>query len=130
MNENLCKSAILLPLFLEMNLDEYLEKMKKIQEKLLDYLESNEKNETLHNILEDTRFHEDRYELISLLHFVLRISNNHHRDDIFDSKIEEILRFFKEFQIQNFFIFLKVTKRFSCFSIKKAYLNLITKLLK
>ena len=96
LNENLCKSAIMLPLFLEMNLDEYLEKMKKIQEKLLVYLESNEKNETLHNILEDTRFHEDRYELISLLHFVLRISNNHHRDDIFDSKIEEILRFFKE----------------------------------
>ena len=84
LNENLCKSAIMLPLFLEMNLDEYLEKMKKIQEKLLVYLESNEKNETLHNILEDTRFHEDRYELISLLHFVLRISNNHHRDDFFD----------------------------------------------
>ncbi|KAK8846928.1 hypothetical protein M9Y10_019497 [Tritrichomonas musculus] len=79
-----------------MNFEEYLEEMKRIQKNLLDFLECNDENATLTNIFEDNRFHEDKHELISILHFVLKISNNHHRDENFFSKIEEILQFFKE----------------------------------
>lgn len=71
-----------------MNFNEYLKITKEIQDRLQGYFEVNEKNETL-NIIVNTKFHEDRYELISL--FELKVSNHHHRDDNFNHKIEELL---------------------------------------
>ena len=79
-----------------MTFEESLQEMKNIQEKLHDYLEDNGNNTTLKDIFEDNRYHEDLNELIPLLHFVLKIFNNHYRDENFCSKIEEILLFFKE----------------------------------
>lgn len=71
---------------------EYLEEMKTIQEKLLQYLENENEDMSPGDIFKDNKFHD----YLSYLHLVSKISANHHRCEIFFSKIKEILQLFKE----------------------------------
>ena len=73
-----------------MNTDEYIEKMRKIQEKLLDYLEGDGKNTNLYDIFKDNNFHDNQYYIISILHLISKISNDHHRHENFFNKIFQI----------------------------------------
>lgn len=73
-----------------MNFQEYLVKMKNLHQMLLDYLEDTEDIISLDDLIED------RYKLVSLLHFIIKISNHHHQNENFISKIEKIIQFFKK----------------------------------
>ena len=113
---------------MEVNAKEFLEVMKKIQKNLLDFLEHDDNNEeqyqNLINIFDDIKIHDNQFKIKPLLYLILKISNNHHREPEFSSKIEKILQLFKEdmkniFQIMNFSIFSKATKDFFYFFLKK-----------
>ena len=95
----------------KMNSQEYLDIMKGIQESILYFLEDEANSEEnfliLENKFKDIKISENRYELLSLLHLILKISNNHYRFPNFFSKIERILLKFKK----------EITKYFSNFEI-------------
>ena len=83
-----------------MSIEKYLEEMKKIHENLLDYIDSEtnieEKYQNLKNIFEDIKIHNNQFEIKSLFYLIVKISNNHHRESGFFSKIEQILELFKD----------------------------------
>ena len=80
-----------------MNIDKYIEEMKRIQEGIINYLDYETNiEERYQNILEN------RYKLKSLLYLLLKISNNHYRDHDFFSKIERLFIFFKDEMKQYF----------------------------
>ena len=78
----------------------YLEEMKKIQQNLLDLLdyEKNveEKYQNLKNIFDDIKIYDDQYKIKSLMYLLLHICKNHHREEGFFNKIEQILNLFKD----------------------------------
>ena len=83
-----------------MNSKDYFEEMKKIQENILDYLdyESNveEKYQNLLNFFSKIKIHDNQYTIKSIFQLLIHISNNHHREERFFSKIEQILSLFKD----------------------------------
>lgn len=85
---------------LNMNVQKFLERMKKVQDKLLDYLEDesngDEQFQSLKQVLEEIEIHKDEHLLMSLLHLLVKVANNHHRDPNFFEKIEKILQMFQE----------------------------------
>ncbi|KAK8847022.1 hypothetical protein M9Y10_019597 [Tritrichomonas musculus] len=85
---------------------DFIEKMKKIEENLLLFLdkEGNDESELtkLIQILDDQKIRENKYDLKAMLHLISRISDNYHRTRPFFGKIERILKNF-ESNIKNFF---------------------------
>ena len=83
-----------------MNVNEILDEMKKIQTNLLDFLEHADNNEekfqNLLNIFDDIKIHDNQFKIKPLIYSILKISNNHHREPEFFSKIEKILQLFKD----------------------------------
>lgn len=83
-----------------MSIDEYIEKMKIIDENISEYLskESNEEEnfEKLCQNIEKQNIRSNRYHLKEFLHLLNNISNYHHRYPHFLSKIEKILTIFKD----------------------------------
>ncbi|KAK8835003.1 hypothetical protein M9Y10_025103 [Tritrichomonas musculus] len=83
-----------------MNSQEYLDAMKDIQENILNFLEGGDRADENFIILEskfyDINIKDYLYELLSLLHLIAKIGNNHHRSHDFFSKIEKILLIFEE----------------------------------
>mgnify|MGYP001150762002 CR=1 FL=1 len=83
-----------------MNPQQFLEEMKKIQENLLDYLddESNvdENLQSLYRLFEELKIHTDQHKLMSLLHLIVKIGNNHHRNPNFFEKIFKVLKIFQD----------------------------------
>uniref|UniRef100_UPI002FE02BBD hypothetical protein n=1 Tax=Helicobacter typhlonius TaxID=76936 RepID=UPI002FE02BBD len=81
-----------------MNAQKYLEDMYKIQDNLLDYLDDEEKDQekfqSLISILDQMNIHNNQHDAKLILHLLLQISNNHHRNIYFMSKIFEILQYF------------------------------------
>ena len=82
-----------------MSIEKYLEEMRKIQENLLDFIdyETNieEKYQNLKNIFDDINIHNNQFEIKSLFYTIVKISNSHYRESGFFSKIEQILKLFK-----------------------------------
>ena len=89
-----------------MSSEEYLDKMKKIQEQLLLFIDDEKNTEenfqNLKDIFINTKIKDNRYELVSLLHLILQIGNYHYRFNNFFSKLEQIITFFKE-DIKNYY---------------------------
>ena len=89
-----------------MSIEKYLEEMKKIQKSLLDYIDYEtdieEKYQNLINLFDDNKIHDNQFEIRLLFNLILKISNNHHRETGFFSKIEQILKLFKN-DIQKYF---------------------------
>ncbi|KAK8834291.1 hypothetical protein M9Y10_033174 [Tritrichomonas musculus] len=83
-----------------------VEKMKEIQNILLDYLdnESESKEELEHfiKILKDQNIVDDKHDFKLLLQLLIKIVNNHQRIRNFISKTEQILEYFKK-DIQKYF---------------------------
>lgn len=111
-----------------MDSNDYFDEMKKIQKNILDYLdyESNaeEKYQNIKMIFDDIQIHDNRYKIKSLMHLLVHISNNHHREEGFFSKIEQILSLFKEdlkkkFTNSEIFNIFKGCKRIILFFIKE-----------
>ena len=82
-----------------MDVNEYLKKMKEIQQNILDFIDQNDDIETnfqnLNYIFDEQKIGSNKHDLKLILHFILKISNNHHRTACFFNKIERILKFFK-----------------------------------
>ena len=111
-----------------MSSQEYLNIMKDIQENILTFLEEEDNSEENFIILkskfEDTRIKDHLYELLSLLHLISKIGNNHHRFPNFFRKIERILLIFKEdikkyFPNSEIFNIFKNNKRILLFLIEQ-----------
>ena len=113
-----------------MSIEIYLEKMRQIQENLLNFIESEDDNldqsfQKIKQMLLDTQIQNNIYEFKSFLHLVNKISNNHNRKINFICKIEKILILFKN-EMQKYLTFLHLTKEFFYFYLmKKSLLSII-----
>ncbi|KAK8895573.1 hypothetical protein M9Y10_024043 [Tritrichomonas musculus] len=89
-----------------MEINEYLEKKKKIQEGIIQYIEGfNELEEDYSNLLcifIDQQIRKDRRELKATFQLIMQIANNHNRSPNFFSKIEHIIIQFKK-EILNYY---------------------------
>ena len=89
-----------------MSIIEYIDKMKKIQNSLLKFVEEKkeeeENYENFKNILRDQQITKDKQDLKTILRLISTISNNHRRIPRFIEKIERILQEIKN-EIQNHF---------------------------
>ena len=82
-----------------MSVENYLEQMKKIQEEILNYLNScTDENVCFENLkltLDDLKIYNDQHQIKSVLHLIAKISSNHHHVPNFYSKIENVIQLFK-----------------------------------
>lgn len=115
-----------------MDSNKYLEEMKKVQESILYYLDEDnnieEKYQTLETLFNDIQIHSIKFKISSLMHLLLQISSNHHREENFFSKIEEILLIFKNnltkhYSNSELFNIFKSNKRILLFLIEEKVLN-------
>lgn len=111
----------------------YLEKMKIIQENLLDYLDneedSDENFEKFQKIYNDQNIYDNKHELKLILYLLSNLSNNHHRTPHFYDKIDRILKDFqgniKKFYINSeIFNIFKNNKRNLLFLIKEQIITI------
>ena len=77
-------------------IEKYLEKNRNIQAKLLDFLDNEDNFQVLNQLFEETKLRDNQHELRLFLNFLLKIANNYHLNPNFFTKIEEILRYFKD----------------------------------
>ncbi|KAK8844301.1 hypothetical protein M9Y10_024513 [Tritrichomonas musculus] len=77
-------------------IEKYLEKNRNIQAKLLDFLDNEDNFQVLNQLFEETKLRDNQHELRLFLNFLLKIANNYHLNPDFFTKIEEILRYFKD----------------------------------
>ena len=75
--------------FIEKNVNEFLDEIKKIQINLLDFLDHGDNNEenyqNLINIFIEIKIHENQFKTKSLFYLILKISNNRHHEPEFFS---------------------------------------------
>ncbi|KAK8864101.1 hypothetical protein M9Y10_011797 [Tritrichomonas musculus] len=111
-----------------MSSQEYLNKMKVIQESILNFLEEGAKSEENLIIFKDNynnlKISDSKYDILTLLHLISEIGNNCHRFPNFFDKIEKILQFFKEdikkyFPNSKIFNIFKSNKRILLFLIEQ-----------
>ena len=112
----------------EMNIQEYLDILKTIQNDIINFLDNEDNIEEnfqlLRDIFEEKNIFNDKHKLTLILHLLVILSNNHFRTINFFSKIERILLLFKEVFQNNFLnseickIFIK-SKRLLLFLIEE-----------
>ena len=111
-----------------MSSQEYLDMMKEIQENILNFLEEEARTDENLLLIEDklnnSIISDNHYILLSLLHLISKIGNNHYRFPNFFSKIEKILLIFKEdikkhFSNSEIFNIFKSNKRILLFLIEQ-----------
>ena len=116
-----------------MSINGYIEKMKKIQNSLLKFLEEKvdveENYENLKKIIADQKITENKHDLKSFLRLLIKISNNHRRVASFIEKIERIFREIKmeiksRFSNSEIFELFKSNKRILLFLIKEDLLKI------
>ena len=82
------------------NVENYLSKMQKLQENLIQFLDLEtdlpEDFNNLSQIFKESKICDDKHEFQSFLHLIVKISKNHHRGFCFFSKIDKILLYFKD----------------------------------
>lgn len=108
-----------------MSIVEYLEKMKNVQINILDFINDDtfdDKFDQLVSLLSDQN-EPNKQEFKLILHIILSIANNHHRNSTFFSRISKILLFLKDKISQNFsnleiFNFFKSNKRILLFLLE------------
>lgn len=83
-----------------MNIQEYFEGMKNIQNNIINFIDSNDDAEehfqNLNIIFKDQKIFDDQYKFKSLLHLISKITKNYHRGPNFFQKIERIIKIFKD----------------------------------
>ena len=125
-----------------MNVLNFVEQMKNIHNCLLEYLDYEGIVEEYFGNLQDfieQNIKENKYKLKLLLHLILQIGNNHHRESNFFPKIEKILLYLKDDIVKYFtsielFIIFQSNKRILLFFIEKKLIildkNIINKIFK
>lgn len=115
----------------KMIFSEHLDKMRAIQSKILDYIE--EKNvdnfKELYSFLDDINIRANEQVIFETFHLILQISNYHHHSNNFFTKIDYILRYFKEnlqnlFSNYGIFSFFKSNKRILLFLIEEGIMTI------
>ena len=116
-----------------MNIQEYLDNMKNLQDVLLVYLENQADSEVNYQFLINTinkqKICSSKQELALLLHLISTISQNYCRDFQFISKIEKILGYLGDYITRTFtnlekFKIFKHNKRILLFLLEKNILTL------
>ena len=83
-----------------MDIEKYLEDMKSIQVKFLEFIENNDNDDeefqNLYSILKDKRIRDNKHNLRLFLHHVASVCTNHHRYLNFFVKIRGVLQIFKD----------------------------------
>ncbi|KAK8871653.1 hypothetical protein M9Y10_007390 [Tritrichomonas musculus] len=83
-----------------MSIEHYFNELKKIYESIISFIDDESGEETnyqnLIKLFDDLKIRENKYELKSILHLLLNISNNHHRNSSFFDKIGQIFTYFKD----------------------------------
>ena len=111
-----------------MNIENYIRQMKEIQNAILECVDdesfNEENNKKLNNLLEEQSIKDKPNELKSILYILSKIANNHNRATNFFSKIERILKIFKEemkeyFTNPEIFNIFKGNKRILLYLIKE-----------
>lgn len=111
-----------------MSIEKYLEEMRSIQSKFLEFLEDDEnakeKFRSLNLILEDIKIRDNKNDLRLFLHHIASVCANNHRGKNFFSKIECVLQIFKEelkkyYTNSEIFNIFKGDKRILLFLIKE-----------
>ena len=111
-----------------MNLTEHIEKMKKIQESILEYIEKEQDDEENYQnliiLFTDPNCFNNRQDMKVILYLLSHISNNHHRSKNFLEKIEQIFLYFKKYILKFFsnfeiFKYFKNNKRILLFLIEE-----------
>ena len=86
-------------------INDYLTKMQKLQDKLISFITTNnhsdEDYENLANFFDEQKIR-DQHEFKAILHLIVSLSNNYHRNADFFTNIEQILLIFQN-EIQDFF---------------------------
>ena len=116
-----------------MYIQQYLDEMKIVQRVLLEFIENEVNNEetfgNVEKIFTDLKICDDKYKIKSILYLTTKISDEHHHEPNFYSKIERIFIYFKK-QIEKYFtnweIFniCKSNKRIMLFLIEEQLLNI------
>lgn len=115
-----------------MSIENYLNKMKTIQNYINKFIENDNIEEHYQNLIQifnDQRIHDNCHEVKSILYLLVKLSNNHYRTPNFFSKIERILKLFlKDMQhyYSNYEIFniFKSNKRLLLFLIEEKIITL------
>lgn len=81
-------------------IQKYIEEKKKIYDFLLNFLEISDKNDftfiNLTKFMETNNYLANHNDLLHILRLITKIADNHHRNDLFFKKIEQIFDFLKE----------------------------------
>ncbi|KAK8840923.1 hypothetical protein M9Y10_027755 [Tritrichomonas musculus] len=116
-----------------MSIDGFVEKMKMIQNDLLDFLEdesdAEDKYENFINLLSTQEIIKDQYKFKGLLYLINSIGNNHQCIPNFIFKVERLLRQFKEdiqkyFSNSKIFDFFRDNKRILLFLIEEKIITI------
>ena len=80
---------------MQVDLDKSFELMKQLHFSLLNFIDDQENTDEkfLQTILDKNKIKENKYYLISVLHFITKIADNHHRSNCFFNKLEKILKY-------------------------------------
>ena len=114
--------------FGKMRSEAFVDKMKSIQNSLLEFLEdesdANGKYENFINLISTQKINNEEYEFKALLQLINHIGNNHHRVLNFISKIERVLKEFKQelqksFSNSEIFDIFKDNKRILLFLLEE-----------
>lgn len=83
-----------------MEIENYIEIIKKNQFNILSFLDSNESMEenyqNITNFFDDQQIRKNKYEMKLFLRLIVHLSNYHHRSTNFYHKIEMVLLYFKD----------------------------------
>ena len=83
-----------------MNVEEYINQKKELQQNFLTYLDSTEDSEDEYEelllMINNQNIHGNRYELELFLRFIMKVTKYYHRSKEFFSKLEKILLTFKD----------------------------------
>lgn len=116
-----------------MSIQDFLDKMKDIQEKTIYFLENTNDEDDIFSyfisILDNHKVKENKHELESFLHLLSKLSNNFHRIPFLYLKIEKILQFFQsdiKNNFSNFEIFniFKNNKKILLYLIKNKFITI------
>ena len=101
-----------------MEIQEYLEKIKKIYNCTLEFIESNEDMEenyhNIINIIENQNIQNNQSDFKIFLNILSNISDNHHRTPYLFNKIERFIKLFKS-EIMKYFTNFEIFMNFICY---------------
>lgn len=112
-----------------MSYQEYISKIKSIQDALLSYIDEENQDDELYHRLIELKIHEDNDNFKAFLYLISKISNTHYRSHEFYNKIDKLLHNFKNEILKNYsnpaiFDIFSSNKRIILFLIQSNIINI------